>query len=498
MSPATLGALTFAAVHLALLLLFAAGLRLPVGFRRWPRWLERALLVATALGAVVLAEVAVYRHDVHLDLTEAHAFSPAPEVERMVRGLQEDVELLYFYQRQDPAAAATKTMLEILGRSSPRLHVRTIDPDQYPGLASQYGVRAYNVAVLECGGRTVKVQSSSDREIALGIVRVTRAAPKVVCFAVGHGEYDVDNFEYHTHFEGTGGHNHGAEGASVVQMEAHGFGRVRRALDSLGYATRKVTLATAGRVDPDCSVLVEPGPRTAATPTEADALGDYLARGGSALLMYDLDAALDPATLRLLDRVGAAPGAGAVIDPLEHYFTDEQMVAVSRYRDHPITRGLALTFFPGARPIVLGAPPPGVTVTPLAASSGESWVRPAEARGARAAPAGPPGPSTLAVALEGTWPGGEPGRPFRLVVLGDVDFASNSFFPYMSNADLFLSTTAWLAREERGATMKPAKEVLPQVLLTAQDMRVIFGLTVIAMPGLAALLGGLLWWRRRR
>lgn len=492
-----MNALAFVAVIGALVLLFAAGLRLPVGQRGWP-WLERGLVVLIAGLAVVLANVALYRHDVHLDLTESRAFTPGPDAERLARGLREDVEVTYFYQKQDPEASATRTMLEIMGRMNPRLHVRTVDPDQYPGMASRYGVRAYNVAVLESGGRRIHVQSSGDREIALGIVRVARATPRTVCFATGHGEYDIDNFEFHTHFEGAGGHSHGAEGTAVVQMQQHGLGRVRRALESLGYATRKVTLATEGRVDPSCSLLVDGGPRTRATPTETAALEAYLSAGGAAMLLYDLDSSVDPALATLLGAVGVRPADGVVIDPAEHYFTDEQMVAVSRYGDHAVTRGLALSFYPGARPIALGAAPPGVAVTPLVTSSRESYVRPVHAAARDDGARRPRGPSVIAAAAEGAWPGAASTAPFRLIVVGDVDWASNSFFPYMSNADLVISAVAWLAREERAATMKPAREVLPQVVLTARQVNGIFALTVFVLPGLAFSLGGFLWWRRRR
>ena len=54
-----------------------------------------------------------------------------------------------------------------------------------------------------------------------------------------------------------------------------------------------------------------------------------------------------------------------IVDPKDHYFTDEQMIAVSHYGAHPVTRGLALSFYPGARPLET-APTTGVRVTPLA------------------------------------------------------------------------------------------------------------------------------------
>jgi hypothetical protein len=370
--------------------------------------------------------------------------------------------------------------------------VRAVDPDRNPGLASRLGVRTYNVAVLESGGRRLAVQSTEDRDIALGILRVTRAAVKRVCFADGHGEYDVDNLEYHTHFEGARGHSHGAEGAGVVLMTAHGAGRLRRALEALGFAAGKVTLATAGRVPPECAALVDVNPRTPYTPDEAGALRAYLGAGGSVLLFLDLDFAVGRELGALLGEAGVRVGEGVVVDPLDHYFTDEQMVAVARYGPHAITRDLALSFYPGVRPLEVGGAP-GVETTVLFSSSAQSVVRPLGP-----APAAPPtarGARVLAAAAEGRLRGAA--APFRLVVVGDADFASNSFFPYMANSDVVLAMLAWLAREERAPTMRPPVEVLPRVVLTERQVRGIFVSTAVVMPALVAGAGVFVWWRRR-
>ena len=490
--------LLFAVVIAALGVLFTAALQVPAGRLGWPRWMGRGLLGAGAVAATVAANIALYRNDSHLDLTASKAFTPAPEVEQLVRDLRVDVELVYFFQKQDAAGRSAKMLVELLGRASPRLHVRTVDVDQYPGVASRYEVRGYNVAVLDSGGRRVQVTSTSDRDIGLGLLRVTRAEVKTICFAVGHGEYDIDNMEYHTHFEGAGGHSHSGEGSVVVLMEQHGFGRVRRALEGLGLLTRKVALSTAGRVPADCTVLVDGGPRTRYTPLEVEAISGYLAAGGATLLLFDLNFPVEPSLAGLLGRLGIRVGDGLVVDPAEHYFTDEQMVAVTSYPPHPITSGLALSFFPGVRPLELGPPAPGISTGPLAVSSPESFVRPVRAGPRDDTARSPGGPRVLAAASSGSWGGGPPGAAFRTVVVGDADFASNSFFPYMSNADLLLSSLSWLAREERASTLKPAVEVLPRVSLTGRQVQGIFVAMVLVLPGLAALAGGLLWWRRRR
>jgi ABC-type uncharacterized transport system involved in gliding motility auxiliary subunit len=84
-----------------------------------------------------------------------------------------------------------------------------------------------------------------------------------------------------------------------------------------------------------------------------------------------------------------------------------------------------------------------------------------------------------------------------MIVVGDADFVSNSFFPYLANSDVVLASLAWLTHEERAPTMKPPVEVLPTVSLTGDQMRGIFIVTVLLMPGLIAVAGGAMWWWRR-
>jgi ABC-type uncharacterized transport system involved in gliding motility auxiliary subunit len=485
----------FAGVVLALMVLFAAGLKVPVRLAFTSRMASATLVVVAALAVTIVANLALFRHDAHLDLTHERAFTPSADAREVVRGLSEPIDIAYFYQKQNLAARALGAMLRQLERLNTNFRVQLIDADQNPALASSLGVRTYNSAVLRFGEQRIEVITTDDREIALGVLRLLRKRQVVICFAAGHGEYDIDNFEFHTHFEGVHNHSHDISDAGVVQMEEHGLGRLRRAIEKLGLAARKVSFATGQPIADDCAAIIEANPRTRYSPGETDVLRRYLERGGSAMFLIEPDYTLDDSLAALLASAGIRVRDGVVVDPTEHYFTDEQMIAVARYAPHPATRGLALSFYPGARPLE-ALPVAGVQVTPLAASSADSYVIANRLQDPSKAKSGPRASEIIALAAEGRL-SEQAAAAFRMVVAGDADFASNSFFPFLANSDAVLAEIAWLTHEERAPAVRPPVEVLPTVTLTGEQMRSIFFITVLLMPGVIAFAGGAMWWWRR-
>ena len=226
------------------------------------RSVSTVLVILAAVAATIIANVALFCHDTHLDFTREKAFTPSAEAGEVVRGLVEPVDVAYFYQKQNLAAVALGAMLRQLERENVNFRVRLIDADQNPALASRLGVRTYNSAVMRTGDRRVEVVTTEDREIALGVLRLLRKREVVICFAAGNGEYDSDNFEFHTHFEGAHSHSHDASGLAVVQMEQHGIGRLRRAIEKVGLAARKISFAAGQPIPDDCGAVIEANPRT--------------------------------------------------------------------------------------------------------------------------------------------------------------------------------------------------------------------------------------------
>ena len=491
---------------IAVLLLFSLGIALPLtpAGSSWRRRLASGAVVLLAVAVTGLAVAALALHDTHVDLTREKVYTPAPEAVAVVAALRVPVSITYFHQGQDPNAQRARQMLTLLGRHSPLLSVRAVDPEKQPSLAETAGVRINNAALIEAGGRRLVVQGTDELEFAIGIQRVLRERRVTLCFVEGHHEYAIDNEEYHTHLDSAVGHNHDDSAALVIETRGHGVGRWRRTLEGLGYDIESLPLPTVAAIPARCSVVIDAGPRTTWLPGESAALHAYLDRGGAALLLHDLGFVLEPGLGQLASALGALPSQAVVIDTVSHYGTDAEMVAVTGYDPHPVTNKVSYTFFPGARPLTLTTPAPGITVTPLISSSPASTEKAVAALEQRA-PTGPmtsatapdttAAPRLLAIASEGRL--SPHGKPLRAVLIGDADFLSNSFYPYMSNSDLALGLIRWLAREEALTPVAPRVPVPALVLLTEPQLQALYGLVVIALPLLAAGLGVVVWWRRR-
>ncbi len=517
----------FAGWLLACGVLLAAGLRLPLQ-TRWRRpWarLYEPVVILLAVVAAVGAFAALIPRDLHLDLSREKKFTPSARAIEVVDRLDREVRLTYFSLGNDAGGTRARQMLETLARRNPRLVLRLVDPDKQPSLAETYGVKLANAAVLEADGRRITVQSTEENDIALGIQRVLRLKVITVCFVEGHGEYPVDNFEFHTHVETAGSHSHGDSSAHMIETTGHGIGRLRRALEALGYEVARLPLATLQQVPPTCSVVAVANPRTTFLPAESRMLERHLAEGGSMFLMLDLGFVVEPTLAGLLGRVGVEVRQDVVIEPASHYGNDRETVAVTGYESHPITRPVSFTFFPGVRSLRIVPAASGVRPVALVSTTRDSLARPVAPIAARQAsatgdgaspvpgsasaagrsdpdpnggraPDGARGPHVIAIASEGVL-GAEGSPPFRAVVFGDSDFASNSFFPYMANSDLALSSLRWLVREDRAAAVSARIAAPPMIMLTRPQMREVFVLAEVLPPLLVILVGAFVWWRRR-
>jgi len=480
--------LVLAAAGLALTVVGVIGLRSELAAMLRRRRAEIALGTLGVVGVLMATAYLSVRFPFRFDLTSAGLYSLSEPTITMLKRLDKPVHIVFFH---DPMMRETVELYQLMARQNKLLSVEFYDPMINPAQARMLSVNFAGTAVLESEGRRLQVNGGSESDIANGILRISQGATQLVCFLDGHGEPDPFSLESHDHMEGAVGHTHGL-GAKYVLHERHGMAKARHALETMNYKVEKVLLLQRSTALAGCAVLVVGGPKIPLLPSEVEAVRAYLANGGHAFFMLDpfVRTGLEP----LLRDYGVVVDDDIVIDEASHFWADVSSPAVSDYNRHQITRDLPLTFFPGARSLSPTAQRvPGTSVVALVNSSRNSWGQTSQDRVEFVKGRDVPGPHTLMVVAlrrDDTHPRS------RIAVVGDSDFATNSFFHIMGNGTLFVNTVNYLAAQENLIGLQPRTADLPRMQLTNRQMKGTFFLSVLLVPAMLAMVGTAVWWKQ--
>ncbi len=449
-----------------------------------------AVLIFLAILAVVNFLSNKYRH--RFDLTEGGLQSLSNETVSLLKGLKKDVRVVAFYRQSE--RGRIEQLLKDYAYHTGRVSYEVVDPDKNPARARRYNIRQYRTTVLECGDREERVIADDEKSLTNALVKVTRDRQKAVYFLTGHGENDLSG------------------------RDREGMGVAGDRIRDLNYILRDSLLLARDRSVPeDCSVLVVAGPKKALFPAEADSVRAYLERGGKALIMLDPD--VESGLEGVLGGYQVKVGDDFVLDNSGIgglFGLDASMPVAVSYADHEVTGKLKgiMTTFMLARSVsaMTGVSAMDAQATEVVKTSDASWAESdlspirGAGRGDRQVsldPADRKGPISLAVAVTAkpktfAASASDPGRTrTRLVAFGDSDFATNQFFKFQGNGDLFLNALNWLLEEEDLIAIRPKDPGFNPIYLTKQQGDLISYLTMAVIPGLVFAAGIAVWWRRR-
>jgi ABC-type uncharacterized transport system involved in gliding motility auxiliary subunit len=431
-----------------------------------------ALLSIAVLTILVLLNFLGYRHHKRFDLTEEKLYTVSDQSKKILGGLQKDVKVIRFDKDDDQRLGDAMSEFKYV---SPRISYERIDPQQRPEIAKQYKFQRWGDTFVISGDRSERLQATGEQDLMNGILKVTRDKLKTICFVEGHGEKNQSG------------------------SDAEGYSMVESGMKAQNYETKSVNLVTANQVPSECSVLIVAGPKKALFPQEAAMIGKYLDGGGKALVMVDPDT--DPGLADVFKAWNIAVGNDTVIDASgvgRMFGTGPAVPLVSSYGTHPITKDMTRTgtFFPLARSVKTGGAAGGdVSGTDLLNTSEASWAE-VELKGNQAKfdeGKDTKGPISLGVSASKKL--GD--KEARLVVIGDSDFATNSYFRLAGNGDLILNTINWLAQDEDLISIRPKSVTNRSVTMTASQLKTFQWLSVIFLPLAVIGSGAYVWWKRR-
>ncbi len=483
-----------------------------VGFFRAQRG-EVVLNTFGALGIIFALSYLSQNFTLRLDMTKERTHSLSQQTINMLHRLDKPIHIIFFH---DAMMRETDDLYKLMGSYTKNITVEFLDPMVNPAQARLKGIEFAGTALLESEGRQVRVNGFTEVDIANGILRVSQGRQQTLCFLEGHAESDPFSLEHHDHFEAPGkaGHSHGLD-TKIVMHERHGMGKARKSLESMNYKVQSLNLLDSTQKIAHCEVLIVAGPQIQLRPREIDVIEEFITAGGNVFFM--LDPFVHSGLEKTIESLGVKINDTLIIDEASHFWTDISAPAVTNYNRHAITEGLPLTFFMGARSLSPAEyPVPGNAVKPLINSSKRSFAETSKNDVEFELGVDTPGPNTIMAVIvrnpeyvdptilvtpenqsssRATRP--KVDKNSRIVVVGDSDFATNSFFHVLGNGNLFLNAVNYLSAQENLIGIEPKTYDLPRVNLTNRQMKGTFFLSIIFVPGILLLVGIAVWWRQR-
>jgi ABC-type uncharacterized transport system involved in gliding motility auxiliary subunit len=447
------------------------------------------LLVATAglAGSLLMAQVILSHHNWRLDLTPEKRFTLSEHAQKVLAGLDRNVQIIAFLRSDDARNSEVEDLLRRLHNASHHVRYDVVDVNRNPAVARQYGVDNYGSLVVESEGRRKEFANPREDLLIEAILQVTRPARKVIYFVTGHGEQDLRSNDRH-----------------------NGYSAIRAALQSEFYEVLPLSLMGEGGVPADANAVVIAGARKDLLPTELGRLTAYAERGGSLLIM--LEPAGAPSLRAFLGRYGVKAEDGVVVDPDNRLFAGDYLtITVPGLSErHPVSAALkAPPLFSHACAVAYVGPAAGVRGIEFLETAPSSWrttdpevLRTGVATFDRSRDQQGPIPvgASLLVELPGqSGPKDNGVAAARFIILGDSNFANNFFIEYLGDKDLLVNSINWLAGEQELVGERPQlrQPGINQFFVSARQGRMAFVLGTIAEPALVLIIGATIFLRRR-
>lgn len=480
--------------------------------------------------AIVIMGIVSYingRNYVHFDFTANNKFTLSSKTKNIAKNLDKPVTITMLFNPGEMFYTHIKDILDEYAYMSNFITIKEIDPVRDRTKAEELGKKLnlealeLNSVVVQCGERSKHILQKEviekqypfkfigEEVFTSAILSVSQGKQTAIYFTIGHGEREIDKFD------------------------REGFSSVVESFKRDNFKVVPLDLLVKKEIPKNCEVLVIAGPTKTFSTEEVNIIKEYLDNNGKLLVMLEpgikpnLPSGLKP----LLGKYGIKLRDDVVIynkvnmPMLGLRLVTEVYVSKDEYLEHKITKDLSklTTVFFGACGIE-SAPSHGDTgvsnkhfvVKSLAYAPDQAWGEITIQNNVK--PQFDPekdlsSPISLCVAVEpsnvnamGMFGGGSHGSDLdkdiaegtRIVVFTDVDFAANEYIRNPGNQDIIRNSISWLAKKETQLGIAGKAPEFRVASFGPTQMKIIFWLSIGALPLVTILSGVVVWWRRRR
>jgi len=486
-----------------------------------------AVITLLMLGIVVLIQVISFRNSQRWDLTANKRYTLSGQSMKLLKSLEHPIRVIAFYREGEPGRVQLKDLLEQYIGISEKFIFEFVDPDRNPIKAKNYEITSYGTTVVEKvtdkedDDRKQQLTSlPNEEDITNAILKVTQPDKKIIYFLKGHGEPGLED------------------------VTKDGYSYVKQAIEKENYEVKELVLLREEKVPKDAVVVAVCGPKKALLPEEVRRLSRYILQGGKVLFMVDPFSS--PELVFLLKKYNLWLGEDVIIDKQTRITGSDittnyhAMPIVSKYENHPITRGFReFSVFPWTRSVTPYDPKGKVHARVLARTAETSWAEANQVlfeQGEAEYDHGEDSPGPVSVAAVATVDTRDVPEELkadleqetalpsssektvepttsneedkgedqdespkgRLVVFGNSAFAGNNYLGILGNQDFFLNAISWLAEEEDLISIRPKTLKGNPMILTSRKAHLVFWVPVVFLPVSVLLTGFLILYYRRR
>ncbi|CAM2903901.1 GldG family protein [Rariglobus hedericola] len=482
------------------------------------RWVRTLNLLAQAVLFVTLFAGLNYlavNYAWRFDLTENRSHSLSPETTAYLKNLSQPVRIIVTLTETSDNADVTQAYRDVsgllreyvyttAGNERGKISVEFLDVYQRRRDAEALGIEQPNTIVVLVGNKPRIIQldelyqvENNEKKAFRGeqiftsaILELSSPTQKKIYFLTGHGEMSLDDVS-------------AERGLSGLEAE----------LKARNFAVEPIDLAQSRKIPDDAAVIVIAGPQGRFDAIEEELLRQYLSnRAGRvlALLAPGYPTGLD----NLLFDWGVLVDDVLIYDRSASGQTETgDLILPALDEKHALTRSLLSYKIPlrfglsrSVRPDPGRTLDPNLVVTPLVATTEQAWgernyrerVTPSYDVGVDL-----PGRVIVVTASERL-----PSRKIlntpdfsvpsgRLVAYGSADWIANGRLGVIGNLSFFLSAVNWAT--DRDIDFKvPARPIAKfQLSLSEEQLQRLRYSLIFALPGLAAVIGLIVYWTRR-
>ena len=151
----------------------------------------QALIVLAIVGSLgFLAN----RYHKKWDASEAGVHSISDQTQKLLAGLEQDIQVVAFYPKLDQASV--RTLLDKYQYASERVKVEYADPNARPDLIEKYGITPEKIGegllFVKIGEESVQLEKPDEEKLTNAVLKLTRQSHKKAYFVTGHNERAVE------------------------------------------------------------------------------------------------------------------------------------------------------------------------------------------------------------------------------------------------------------------------------------------------------------------